>query len=136
MELLLYMVILCLVFWRNLHMVFHNACTNLVPFYFCFCFHFHFCFGFHCLRRQVSSQKNILYNICQRVFCRVLFQGFMVSCLTFIPLIHFEFIPLPGVRKCSFLCYMQLLLFSQSNLLRLSFLHCVSLLSFLHINWP
>ena len=59
-------------------------------------------------------------------------RGFMVSYLTFMSLIHFEFILVPGVRKCSaFTLSHADALFSQSNLLkRLSFLHCVFLLFF------
>ena len=54
---------------------------------------------------------------------------FIVSGLTFRSLIHFEFIFVAGVRKCSnFILLHVAVQFSQHHLLkRLSFLHCISL---------
>ena len=56
-------------------------------------------------------------------------RSFIVSGLTFRPLIHFEFIFVYGVRKCSSFSLLQVVdQFSQQHLLkRLSFLHCISL---------
>ena len=56
-------------------------------------------------------------------------RGFIVSSLTFRYLIHFEFIFVYGVRKCSSFILLQVVdQFSQHHLLkRLSFFHCISL---------
>ena len=55
--------------------------------------------------------------------------SFIVSGLTFRSLIHFEFIFVYGVRKCSSFILLQVVdQFSQHHLLkRLSFLHCIFL---------
>ena len=56
-------------------------------------------------------------------------RSFIVSGLTFRSLIHFEFIFVYGVRKCSSFILLQVVdQFSQNHLLkRLSFLHCIFL---------
>ena len=56
-------------------------------------------------------------------------RSFIVSRLTFRFLIHFEFIFVYGVRKCSSFILLQVVdEFSQHHLLsRLSFLHCIFL---------
>ena len=56
-------------------------------------------------------------------------RSFIVSGLTFRSLIHFEFIFVYGVRKCSSFILLQVVeQFSQHHLLkRLSFFHCISL---------
>ena len=55
-------------------------------------------------------------------------RGFIVSGLTFRSLIHFEFIFVYGVRKCSSFILLLVDQFSQHHLLkRLSFFHCISL---------
>uniref|UniRef100_A0A8C6CWZ3 Uncharacterized protein n=1 Tax=Moschus moschiferus TaxID=68415 RepID=A0A8C6CWZ3_MOSMO len=56
-------------------------------------------------------------------------RSFIVSGLTFSSLIHFEFILVYGVRKCSSFILLQVAeQFSQHHLLkRLSFLHCIFL---------
>ena len=56
-------------------------------------------------------------------------RNFTVSGLTFRSLIHFEFIFVYGVRKCSSFSLLQVVdQFSQHHLLkRLSFFHCISL---------
>ena len=56
-------------------------------------------------------------------------RSFIVSGLTFRSLIHFEFIFVCGVRKCSSFILLQVVdQFSQHQLLkRLSFLHCIFL---------
>ena len=56
-------------------------------------------------------------------------RSFMVSGLTFRSLIHFEFIFVCGVRRCSSFIFLQVVdQFSQHHLLkRLSFFHCIFL---------
>ena len=56
-------------------------------------------------------------------------RSFIVSGLTFISLIHFEFIFVYGVRKCSsFILFQVIDQFSKHHFLkRLSFLHCIFL---------
>ena len=56
-------------------------------------------------------------------------RSFIVSGLTLRSLIHFEFILVYGVRKCSSFILLQVFdQFSQNHLLkRLSFLHCIFL---------
>ena len=64
--------------------------------------------------------------------------SFIVSGLPFRSLIHFEFIFVYGVRKCSSFILLQAVdQFSQHNLLkRLSFLHCIFLLLLSKIRYP
>ena len=59
----------------------------------------------------------------------VFFQKFLVSGLTFRPLIHFEYIFVYGMRKCSNFTLLHVAVqFSQHHLLKgLSFLHCIFL---------
>ena len=56
-------------------------------------------------------------------------RSFIVYGLTFRPLIHFEFISVYGIRKCSSFILLKVVdQFSQHHLLkRLSFLHCIFL---------
>ena len=72
--------------------------------------------------------------------CLVMFssRSFIVSGLTFISLIHFEFIFVYGVRKCSSFILLQVVdQFSQNHLLkRLSFLHCIFLSPLSKIRCP
>ena len=65
-------------------------------------------------------------------------RSFIVYGLTFRSLIHFEFIFVYGVRKCSSLILLQVVhQFSQHYLLKgLSFLHCVFLLPLSKIRCP
>ena len=65
-------------------------------------------------------------------------RSFTVSGLTFRSLIHFEFIVVYGVRKCSSFVLLQVVnQFSQHQLLkRLSFLHCIFLLPLSKIRCP
>ena len=65
-------------------------------------------------------------------------KSFIVSGLTFRSLIHFEFIFVYGVRKCSSLILLQVVdRFSQHHLLkRLSFFHCISLPPLLKLRCP
>ena len=62
-------------------------------------------------------------------FAYVLSRSFIVSGLTFTSLIHFEFIFVYGVRKCSSFILLQVIdQFSQHHFLkRLSFLHSIFL---------
>ena len=55
--------------------------------------------------------------------------SFIVSGLMFRSLIHFEFIFVCGVRKCSSFVLLQVVdqIFQHHLLKRLSFLHCISL---------
>ena len=64
--------------------------------------------------------------------------SFIVSALMFRSLIHFEFIFVYGVRKCSSFILLQVVdQFSQHHLLkRLSFLHCIVLPPLLKIRCP
>ena len=63
---------------------------------------------------------------------------FIVSGLTLRSLIHFEFICVYGVRKCSSFILLQVVdLFSQHHLLKKwSFLHCIFLLPLSKIRCP
>ena len=65
-------------------------------------------------------------------------ESFIVSGLTFKSLIHFEFIFVYGVRRCSgFILLSVTVPSSQHHLLnRLSFLHCVFLPPLSKIKWP
>ena len=64
-------------------------------------------------------------------------RSFIVSGLTFRSFIHFEFIFVYGVRKCSFIILQVVDQFSQHHLLkRLSFFHCISLPPLLKIRCP
>ena len=56
-------------------------------------------------------------------------RSFIVSGLTFISIIHFDFIFVYGVKKCSSFILLQVVdQFSQHHLLKtLSFLHCIFL---------
>ena len=66
------------------------------------------------------------------------FKSFIISGLTFGSLMHFVFIFVCGVRKCSSLILLQVVdQFSQHYLLnRLSFLHCIFLPPLSKIRWP
>ena len=65
-------------------------------------------------------------------------RSFTVPGLTLRSLIHFEFIFVYGVRKCSSFILLQVVdQFSQHHLLkRLSFFHCIVLLPLLKIRCP
>ena len=54
----------------------------------------------------------------------------MVSCLIFRSLIHFEFIFVYGVRKCSSFILLQVVDQFSQQLKRLSLIHCIVLASF------
>ena len=84
----------------------------------------YFCFHFYYSRRQI---KKILLQFLSKLMFS--FKTFMVSGPIFWSLIHSEFIFVCGVRKCSNLIILHVVVhFSQHHLLkRLSFLHCVFL---------
>ena len=65
----------------------------------------------------------------ERVLPMLSYRSFIISGLAFRSLIHFEFIFVYGVRKCSSFILLQVVdQFSQHHLLkRLSFFHCISL---------
>ena len=65
-------------------------------------------------------------------------RSFIVSGFTFRSLIHFEFIFVYGVRKCSSFILLQVVdQFSQHHLLkRLFFLHCIFLPTLSKIRYP
>ena len=65
-------------------------------------------------------------------------RNFIVSGLTFISLIHFEFIFVYGVRKCSSFILLQVVdQFSEHHLLkRLSLFHCIFLPPLSKIRYP
>ena len=86
-----------------------------------------FIFNFHYSKRWVLEDLAVIYIVeCLPMFS---FNSFIVSSLTFRSLIHFEFIFLYGVKKCSdFILLHVAVQFSQHHLLkRLSFLHCIFL---------
>ena len=68
-------------------------------------------------------------DLCQSVLSMFSSKSFIVSGLIFRSLIHFEFIFVYGVRKCSRFILLQVVdQFSQHHLLKgLSFLHCIFL---------
>ena len=90
---------------------------NQVPFVY-------FCFYFHYSGRWIIEDPAVVY-----VLPMLSSRSFIVSGLTFRSLIHFEFIFVYGVRKCSnfFLLHVAVQ-FSQYHLLkRLSLPHCIFL---------
>ena len=77
-----------------------------------------------------SRSKSILLRFMSKsVLPMFSTKSFIVSDLTFRSLIHFEFIFVHGVRKCSNFMLLHIVVqFSQHNLLkRLSFIHCIFL---------
>ena len=77
-----------------------------------------------------TDLRKYCYDLCKRMFCLCSLLGvFMVSCLIFKSLSHFEFIFVYSVKKCSnFIDLHVAVQLSQHHLLkRLSFLHCICL---------
>ena len=76
--------------------------------------------------------------LCQRVFCMLYSKHFIVFGLSFRSLMHFEFIFVYGVRKCSIFILLQVVdQFSQHHLLkRLSFPQWTFLPSLSKIRYP
>ena len=89
-----------------------------------------FTFYFHCSGRR--NEKGIVWFTSKSVLPMFSSKSFIVLGLTFRSWIHFEFIFVNGVRKCSnFLLLHVAVQFSQHHLLkRLSFLHNVLLTLF------
>ena len=74
------------------------------------------------------GQKGSCYNLCQRLICLFPSKSFTISGLTFRSLIHFESIFAYDVRKYSnFILLHAAVQFSQFQLLKRLFLHCVFL---------
>ena len=87
-----------------------------------------FIFGFfHFSRRCVKKDLAVIYI--KHCSSYVFLYEFIMSGLTFRSSIHFEFIFVCGVRKCSnFILFRVAVQFSQHHLLkRLSFFHCIFL---------
>ena len=95
----------------------------------------YFCFYSHYSRRWVTEDLALIYVIkCLPMFSS---KSFIASGLTFRSLIHFEFIFVYGVRKCSFILLHMAVQFSQHHLLkRLSFPHCIFLPPLSKIKYP
>ena len=76
-----------------------------------------------------GSYRILLWFMSESVLLMFSSRGLIISGLTFRSLIHFEFIFVYGVRKCSSFILLQVVdQFSQHHLLkRLSFLHCIFL---------
>ena len=83
----------------------------------------YFCFYFHFSSRSVIEDLALIYVI--KCSAYVFSKCFIVSGLTFRSLIHFEFIFVYVVRKCSNFILLQVVVqFSQHHLLKiLSFFH-------------
>ena len=80
-----------------------------------------------------------MIDLCQSVLPMVSSKSFIVPGLTFRSLIHFEFIFMYGVRKCSSFILLQVVdQFPQHHLLikSLSFLHCIFLSPLSKIRCP
>ena len=77
-------------------------------------------------------------DLCQSVLTMFSSRTFIASGLKFRSLLHFEFIFVYGVRKCSTFILLQVVdQFSQHHLLKkLSFLHCISLPPLSKIRYP
>ena len=74
----------------------------------------YFCYYSHCSRRWVIEDLALIYVIkCLPMFSS---KSFIASGLTFRSLIHFEFIFVYGVRKCSFILLHMAVQFSQHHL--------------------
>ena len=75
------------------------------------------------------SHRGSCCDLCHRVFCLFSSKSFVVSNLTFSSSIHFEFIFVYGVKKCSNFILLHIAVqFSQHHLLkRLSLPHCIFL---------
>ena len=77
-----------------------------------------------------TDPRKYCYDLCQKMFLPMFSsRSFMVSCLIFRSLNHFEFISVYGVRECSnFIDLHVAVQLSQHHLLKkLSFLHCIFL---------
>ena len=121
--------------WGSFHLAYSFLCCekafkfNQVPLvYFCF----YFCY----LRRWVIEDLALIYVI--KCSAYVSSRSFIDSCIIFWFLIHFEFIFVYGVSKCSnFILLHVAVQFSQHHLLkRLSLPHCIFLPPLSKIRYP
>ena len=97
----------------------------------------HFIFVF--ISITLGGHRGSCFDLCHQVSCLMFsFKSFIVSGLIFISLIHFEFIFVYGVRKCSNFILLHIAVqFSQHHLLkRLYFPHCIFLPSLSKIRYP
>ena len=85
-----------------------------------------------------GSQRILLWFISSSVLLMFSSNSFIVSGLTFRSLIHFEFICMYGVRKCSnFILFNVVVQFFQHHLSkRVSFSHCILLPPLSNIRYP
>ena len=95
----------------------------------------YFCVYFHYSRSWVTEDLSLIHVIECSTFSS---NSFIVSGLTFRSLIHFEFIFVNGIRKCSnFILLLAAVQFSQHHLLkRLSLPYCIFLLLLSKIRYP
>uniref|UniRef100_A0ABI8AFL5 Uncharacterized protein n=1 Tax=Felis catus TaxID=9685 RepID=A0ABI8AFL5_FELCA len=98
----------------------------------------YFIFAFNSLAFGYVSSKKLLRLRSERFFPAFPSRVLMVSCLTFRPFIHFQFISVSGVRKwSSFILLHVAVQFSQHHLLkRLSFFHWIFFPALSKISWP
>ena len=83
-----------------------------------------------------GGSRGSCFDLCHRVFCLFSSKSFIVSGLTFRSLIHFDFIFVCGVRKCSNFTLLHVAVqFSQHHLLKSLFPIAYSCL-LCHVNWP
>ena len=84
------------------------------------------------------GHRESCFDLCHGVFCLFSSKSFIVSGLTFRSLIHFQFIFVCGIRKCSDFTLLHVAVqFSQHHLLkRLSLPHCVFLAPLSKISYP
>ena len=88
-----------------------------------------FIFGFTVITLGGGSEKILLWFMLESFWPVFSSKSFIVSSLIFRSLIHFEFVFVCGIRKCSnFLLFHVAIQFSQHHLLKgLPFLHCIFL---------
>ena len=91
-------------------------------------FHLSIFLFFFPLHWEVGPRRSC-FDFCHQVFCLCFPLRILVSGLTFRSLIHFEFIFVYGIRKCSnfILLHIAVQLSKHRLLKRLSFLHCIVL---------
>ena len=115
-----------LLFSPILKVAFHLCCAK--AFKFSQVPRVYFCFYFHYSRRCVIEDLALIY-VKASALPMFSSKSFIMCGLTFRSLIHFEFIFVYGVKKCSnFILLHVAVQFSQHHLLkRLSLLHCIFL---------
>ena len=99
-----------------------------------------FIFAFVFITQRGGSKRILLQLLWESILPMFCSKSFIVSRLTFIYLIHFELIFVYGIKEYSNFVLLHVLTAVQlSNhhlLKRLSFLHCIFLLSLSEIRWP